>query len=144
MSGIRIRRNFDLPREIPEALSLVPFNVIGLRAIQTIQDKTKSGVDFQNHPFQPYSDFYKEIREQKGLRTDRVDLIVTNNMLSGMTANSDESGVVIGFLDGEQSNKAFSHVTGKGSLPNRDFFFIDDDDVDEILEIAMNFVDKAL
>jgi len=143
MSAIEIKRNFDLTLDIQGALEAIDYNELSLRAISIILEKTASSVDYQNQPFVNYSEFYKQVREEKGLPT-KPDLFFKGNMLSAITSDADNEGAVIGFLDRDSSNKAYQHVTGRGKLPVRDFFFINDDDMDDLTEIAMSFFDGKL
>jgi len=143
MPAIEIKRNFDLTLDIQGALEAIDYNELSLRAISIILEKTASSVDYQNQPFVNYSEFYKQVREDKGLPT-KPDLFFKGNMLSAITSDADNEGAVIGFLDRDSSNKAYLHVTGRGKLPVRDFFFINDDDMDDLTEIAMSFFDDEL
>jgi len=141
---VEVIRNFDLVEEIGDAIDSIDYDELMLRGIQIIKDKTESGVDYQNRPFRKYSKDYEETRLQKQLPINKVDLFFTGNMMSAITADSDNDGAVIKFLNKHDSGKAFSHIRGSGSLPVRDFFFFDDDDMDELLDMAMSFVDDEL
>jgi len=143
MSGVEVRRNFDLKLEVSQALDSIQYDALALKTIEIILEKTSSGVDFDNKPFVEYADFTKKVRKEKGLPTSKPDLFFTGNMLSGMTSIADNDGAVIGFLDRDSSNKAYRHVLGNG-VPVRDFFFINDDDGDELLDLAMSFFDDAM
>ena len=141
---ISVIRNFNLESEIDTAINSIDYDAVALKAIEIIKDKTESGVDFNNKRFKPYSNYYRDVRKEKGLQTNKVDLFFTGNMMSSITANSGDQSAVIKFLNRNDSGKAFAHIAGVGNLPVRDFFFFNDQDMDELLDIAMNFVDDKL
>lgn len=112
----------------------------GRRAIDKILERTNDGIDKKDNPFKKYSKAYiKSLAFQVyGKSAGQVNLKLSGEMQADIDViKTDRTGVTIGFRDGDQNDKAYGHVYGKGSLPVRDFWGLPDDDQEAIMKTVL-------
>lgn len=72
---------------------------IGNFLVSDILIRTAKGRDVEGLPFQPYSESYKKVRDDRDLPTDRVDLFFTGQMTSALTYEEAKTKVKVFFMN---------------------------------------------
>ena len=122
---------------------------IGQEILDIIRDKTAKKVDKDGIPFQPakYSKEYADSLEFKvfGKSKGEVNLKLTGDMLGLMDMVDDtRNTLTIGWTDSFQAKKASGHIVGANNLPVRDFFDLNDSDIQRIRDTFSSDVDSAI
>lgn len=119
---------------------------LGEYAMFRVKARTMQGKDASNQPFKPYSKDYAFFRESKGHQTSPVNLFFRGHMLAAMDVDADDTNATIFFNDQQQAAKAHGHHHGsaKTGLPERAFFALSDDDVDQLKQIITERIDKQV
>lgn len=95
---------------------------VGDLAIDLIQKRTRSGKDYRDESFEPYSSSYAEYREQTGRNPSPVSLEYEGIMLGAMTRGIVGDDVRLYFSNSDAGRIAQYHNAGAGDLPERRFF----------------------
>jgi hypothetical protein len=122
---------------------------VAVDQLARIKVRTLGGVDFEEEPFEPYSESHVAFRKdpprgQSPRPTDKVDLFFSGQMFGAMDWESIEGGVRLFFNDTQQAAKAHGlhHGYKPHELPARPFFEISDEDAVEIREQIEDAIDK--
>jgi hypothetical protein len=103
----------------------------GRSVIDKIKERTQSGIDKNDEPFEEYSESYKESDKFEifGKSEGDVNLTMSGEMLASMIPVAKTFGreITIEFTP-DQNNKAHGHVKGSNILPKRDFFGLPPDE----------------
>ena len=105
---------------------------------ERIIERSQSGVDINESPFDDYSEKYAE---SKGVSVGDVDMTLSSDMLENINYEF-KNGVIKIFVDENEAPRAYAHMTGfKGhptikNGPVRKFFGVNDDD-------AVNFAESV-
>lgn len=125
---------------VPQELSSVQRQAIGLDVIQFIIERTKNGLDINNNPFAEYKQSYKNTLDYKigHAASDKVNLTLSGEMLGTIRIISHGTGFIkLGFEDSEAAKKAqwVSSPTGQkaGKQSPRRFFGISQKDLNKII-----------
>lgn len=119
-----------------DVLMPVAFDQLARIKLRTARGESSSG-----QLFDPYAPEYENVRVDGGYSIAVVDLFFSGRMQAAMSAEVlNDTSVRLFFNDPAQGLKAFYHHTGAGNLPVRDFFSINDSDVEEITKD----VDRAI
>jgi len=100
-----------------------------------IKAKTRQGVDMNGAPFQPYSDAYakfkldytrgkRDISAARIGRANVVNLLLKGTMMHSMSVGKIKDGYEIFFSEKAMAVRAWTHHTGAGNMPKREFFGI--------------------
>ncbi len=109
---------------------------VGQLAIQFIVDRTLEGKDKNGKAFKAYKPSYynSKIFDIYGKSRGSVNLELTGEMHASIDVlKPTQKGVLIGITDFENETKADAHINGKGNLPKRDFWGINNDELDDIV-----------
>ena len=108
----------------------------GKRCIDSIIDRTLSGVDKNGKGFKKYSQAYKKSDVFKIYgKTNTVNLKLTGEMQAAIDViNVSPRTVTIGFISDTENDKAHGHVNGSNYLPVRDFWGISEKEQIAILK----------
>jgi hypothetical protein len=133
---------------VPQALTPVQREAIGLEVINFIIERTKNGLDINNNPFADYKQSYKDTFEYKvGHGGDStVNLTLTGEMLGTISIINHGTGFIkLGFTDSEAAKKAKWIQTPSGQKAGkqspRRFFGISQKDLNKI--VARNQSDET-
>jgi hypothetical protein len=135
-NSLQVAKNFEKqvrehPLQVKTALGRTAEFLIGL-----IKQRTARGKDYQGRSFPPYTNVYKEFREQAGRQTQFPDLNFSGQMLSSITQKSEPDYAVIYF-----ANK-FQNVKAIGNQKKRKFFAIGSQEIQPILNVFMKTYNK--
>ena len=130
-NSLQVAKNFEKqvrehPLQVKTALGRTAEFLIGL-----IKQRTSRGKDYQGRSFPPYTNVYKEFRQQAGRQTQFPDLNFSGQMLSSMTQKSEPSYAIIFF-----ANK-FQNIKALGNQSKRRFFAIGDKEAQPITNVFM-------
>jgi hypothetical protein len=102
--------------------------------IEKMKDRISEGLDRFGEPMAPYSEVYKSSFNYIAARKDgTVNMRLTGDMLGSLDVLSEDGGKVkIGFVGGEQQEKAYAHFMGTNKLPVRQFFGVTQREVDAV------------
>jgi hypothetical protein len=125
---------------VPQSLTSVQREAIGLEVIEFIIDRTKNGLDVNGNPFAAYKKSYKETFEyQIGHSGDSgVNLTLTGDMLGNISIINHGVGFIkLGFDDSQAAQKAkwIQAPSGQkqGKQSPRKFFGISEKDLNKII-----------
>ena len=135
-NSLQVAKNFEKqvkehPLQVKTALGRTAEFLIGL-----IKQRTARGKDYQGRSFPPYTNVYKEFRQQAGRQTQFPDLNFSGQMLSSITQKSEPDYAVIYF-----ANK-FQNVKAIGNQKKRKFFAIGSQEIQPILNVFMKTYNK--
>ena len=135
-NSLQVAKNFEKqvrehPLQVKTALGRTAEFLIGL-----IKQRTARGKDYQGRSFPPYTNVYKEFRQQAGRQTQFPDLTFSGQMLSSITQKSEPDYAVIYF-----ANK-FQNVKAIGNQKKRKFFAIGSQEIQPILNVFMKTYNK--
>jgi hypothetical protein len=135
-NSLQVAKNFEKqvrehPLQVKTALGRTAEFLIGL-----IKQRTSRGKDYQGRSFPPYTNVYKEFRQQAGRQTQFPDLNFSGQMLSSITQKSEPDYAVIYF-----ANK-FQNVKAIGNQKKRKFFAIGSQEIQPILNVFMKTYNK--
>jgi len=135
-NSLQVAKNFEKqvrehPLQVKTALGRTAEFLIGL-----IKQRTLRGKDYQGRSFPPYTNVYKEFRQQTGRQTQFPDLNFSGQMLSSITQKSEPDYAVIYF-----ANK-FQNVKAIGNQKKRKFFAIGSQEIQPILNVFMKTYNK--
>lgn len=135
-NSLQVAKNFEKqvrehPLQVKTALGRTAEFLIGL-----IKQRTLRGKDYQGRSFPPYTNVYKEFRQQAGRQTQFPDLNFSGQMLSSITQKSEPDYAVIYF-----ANK-FQNVKAIGNQKKRKFFAIGSQEIQPILNVFMKTYNK--
>ena len=135
-NSLQVAKNFEKqvrehPLQVKTALGRTAEFLIGL-----IKQRTSRGKDYQGRSFPPYTNVYKEFRQQAGRQTQFPDLTFSGQMLSSITQKSEPDYAVIYF-----ANK-FQNVKAIGNQKKRKFFAIGSQEIQPILNVFMKTYNK--
>ena len=135
-NSLQVAKNFEKqvrehPLQVKTALGRTAEFLIGL-----IKQRTARGKDYQGRTFPPYTNVYKEFRQQAGRQTQFPDLNFSGQMLSSITQKSEPDYAVIYF-----ANK-FQNVKAIGNQKKRKFFAIGSQEIQPILNVFMKTYNK--
>ncbi len=123
---------------------------IGLSVERRVRQRTRQGVDFEDSPFQDYSESYAKKRERKDLPTDKVNLQYTlyggsMEQLDHVIAR-DLSGVEVLFAtERAEDIMRYHNVEGAGeSKVIRQNMGVTEEDIDEIEDLVGQHIDDLL
>lgn len=118
--------------------------VIALAAIDKIVSRTLDGKDVNGRAFKPYSESYKKSKvfRMMGKKPGEVNLRLFGTML-GTIEVIDQAGskITLGWMDSTENAKAFNHNTGD-TLPKREFFGLNDSEVESLIEEFKDLVEE--
>ena len=109
-----------------------------------ITKRTQSGLDYKGTSFASYSKQYKKAKERSGRPGSPVNLTYRGHMLNGKTVKRIADGGKIWFPDSKQRKKAGWHNTGAGTLPERHFFELSNNNVKYIETYLLRKIHKAV
>lgn len=115
-------------------------NFIRLRTLE----RTAQGVDYLDNDFEPYSPEYAFFRERAGLPTSVVDLFFTGSMLSSLTFEADRYQVRLFFMPTQDKFGMDNPAKAYFLNENREFFALNPDDIDAIIDVSRQHVMAAL
>lgn len=125
---------------VPQNLTALQREAIGLDVVDFIIERTKNGLDINNEPFAPYKSSYKNTFEYKIGHggNSKVNLSLTGEMLGTISIISHGIGYIkLGFEDAEAAKKAkwIQAPSGQksGKQPPRKFFGISEKDLNKII-----------
>ncbi len=135
-NSLQVAKNFEKqvrehPLQVKTALGRTAEFLIGLS-----KQRTARGKDYQGRSFPPYTNVYKEFRQQAGRQTQFPDLNFSGQMLSSITQKSEPDYAVIYF-----ANK-FQNVKAIGNQKKRKFFAIGSQEIQPILNVFMKTYNK--
>ena len=135
-NSLQVAKNFEKqvrehPLQVKTALGRTAEFLIGL-----IKQRTARGKDYQGRSFPPYTNVYKEFRQQAGRQTQFPDLNFSGQMLSSITQKSEPDYAVIYF-----ANK-FQNVKAIDNQKKRKFFAIGSQEIQPILNVFMKTYNK--
>ena len=135
-NSLQVAKNFEKqvrehPLQVKTALGRTAEFLIGL-----IKQRTSRGKDYQGRSFPPYTNVYKEFRQQAGRQTQFPDLNFSGQMLSSITQKSEPDYAVIYF-----ANK-FQNVKAIDNQKKRKFFAIGSQEIQPILNVFMKTYNK--
>lgn len=100
-----------------------------------IYDRTLAGRDVEGKAFAPYSAAYRNWLAATGAgSTGKVDLYFTGGMLESMSARGEKDKGVVYFASSRGEELMLYHMRGEGGLPQRQFFAVSDEDVEELMK----------
>ena len=109
-----------LPRVIDKGLKQAGFQLLDI-----IRTKTQKGIDFNDRPFEAYSDSYRKQLQREG-KPLKVDLFYSGRMLGSLTPSgrtirkTGRHKVTVGFSNAQMRQRAlFNQVLNE---PKREFF----------------------
>ena len=124
-----IKKRFNrIERKFP---SIIDKGILqgGFQLLDIIRTKTKKGIDFNDRPFESYSDSYRKQLQREG-RATKVDLFYSGRMLGALTPSSKTirktgtNKVSVNFSNSQMLQRAlFNQVLGK---TKREFFGFND------------------
>lgn len=123
---------------------------LAVLAAERIDVRTAKGLDMYYEDFVSYSEEYEEWkRDHKDLDegdTMTVDLTLHGQMRAAKTPQVDSGEAVVGFTDRFQAIKADAHHHGKGHLPERPWFGIDENtkDMEKLQEEALFLMSRRI
>ena len=131
-----------LPRIIDKGVKQAGFQLVDI-----IRTKTKKGIDFNDRPFESYSDSYRKQLQREG-KPIKVDLFYSGRMLGALTPSprtvrkTGKNKISLGFSNSEMRQRAlFNQVLGN---PKREFFGFNNR-TEKIIQRTFNkFVEKEL
>jgi hypothetical protein len=102
---------------------------------KNIVDLTRLGVDMNRTPFKPYSEAYskykleytrgkRDISAFRIARASHVNLKLKGTMMHSMSVGKIKDGYEIFFSEKAMAVRAWTHHTGAGKMPKREFFGI--------------------
>jgi hypothetical protein len=102
--------------------------------VERIKQRTAAGVDFEGHPFMPYSQGYVKRKARKLGSASPVNLRYSGSMMNGLRAatSGDRTGMIR--VQPRDARKASAHVGGEGRMPVRDFLSNTQQELDQIAE----------
>jgi len=103
-----------------------------------IVKRTRSGVDSNGTPFEPYSKGYKSYRRKHNRKSSPVTLTYTGNMLNSAIASRSGSRTKIHLPQASENKKAGWHHFGKGNNPVRRFFELSEQNIDFLMNSIVN------
>lgn len=118
-------------------------DAVAQKAIDLILERTKKGRDWQGNKFQKYSSVYKKSDDFKIFgKTSAVDLTLSGDML-GLLDKIDDTRdkIALGWDDETENAKAANHIQGV-TLPKRDFFNLNDKELDKLRKFAKDFLNE--
>ena len=130
-------------RAARKKMSISFFARFGVKTIDKIFERTLSGLDYNGKPFPKYSEEYKKSLEFKIYgKSDKVNLLLSGEMLNSMTWLSRRNGDLKVYILGKHNNdKARGHHSGKyGKSKNikvRRFLGLSNSEENEILESSL-------
>ena len=120
-----IKKRFNrIERKFP---SIIDKGILqgGFQLLDIIRTKTKKGIDFNDRPFEAYSNSYRKQLQREG-KPIKVDLFYSGRMLGALTPSprtvrkTGENKISLGFSNSEMRQRAlFNQVLGN---PKREFF----------------------
>ena len=120
-----IKKRFNrIERKFP---SIIDKGILqgGFQLLDIIRTKTKKGIDFNDRPFESYSDSYRKQLQREG-KPIKVDLFYSGRMLGALTPSprtvrkTGKNKISLGFSNSEMRQRAlFNQVLGN---PKREFF----------------------
>ena len=117
----------------------------GFQLLDIIRTKTQKGIDFNDRPFEAYSDSYRKQLQREGKAT-KVDLFYSGRMLGALTPSgrtirkTGTNKVSINFSNSQMLQRAvFNQVLGKNK---REFFGFNDKTANIIRKQFNRFVAK--
>jgi hypothetical protein len=121
-------------------------SIFAQEAIQTIIDRTQSGVDKNGKKFKEYSETYTEssLFKTYGKSESPVDLLLTGDMQAAINFKIGSKDRVSVLIEDDQADKAEGHIkgtrskNGKRHLPKRDFFGLSDKEIVTALKKAIS------
>jgi hypothetical protein len=147
-------------------------NRLGLGAIRRVKDRTRRGLDVHGNPFQPYSDEYRQLKLDAGLKTPdpartvtlswgvrrlkrtskdepgAIEASWTDTMLDylGHLVSPDLDAVEVFFTNPRKEKLArFHSIDGAGrSKIIREFFALSGDDLDALAGLVEGDVNELL
>jgi hypothetical protein len=98
-------------------------------------EKTAKSKDIDGEKFKKYSKSYKKSAAfKKAGKTNKVNLELKGEMLAFIAPLKETANTVtIGWESSKQGGKAHGHITGGGKLPVRDFFGLNDEDIEKVV-----------
>jgi len=111
------------------------FSEVGNFIIASILQRTSEGKDYKGRLFKPYTPRYRMFREEKGLPTDKVDLMVSGSMLSAMTFKTSNDRVSVFFQNTSDRNDVKNPLKAFSLNRTRKFFALSSEDIRSIAEI---------
>ena len=103
----------------------------GLKGVEIIRTRTKSGKDVNGKKFKEYSEVYKVVKKNKrpGVDIDKPDLILTGKMMANLKLkSSSKKDAVIGFTGKETIKMASNNAI-------RRFFDFSKKEFDRIMQV---------
>ena len=142
-----IKKRFNrIERKFP---SIIDKGILqgGFQLLDIIRTKTKKGIDFNDRPFESYSDSYRKQLQREG-KPIKVDLFYSGRMLGALTPSprtvrkTGKNKISLGFSNSEMRQRAlFNQVLGN---PKREFFGFNNR-TEKIINKQFNkFVEKEL
>ena len=120
-----IKKRFNrIERKFP---SIIDKGILqgGFQLLDIIRTKTKKGIDFNDRPFESYSDSYRKQLQREG-KPIKVDLFYSGRMLGALTPSprtvrkTGKNKISISFSNAEMNQRAlFNQVLNE---PKREFF----------------------
>jgi len=126
---------------------LVPQTIvdrIGHYLSLAIKSRTARGVDPSGDRFAPYAPGTVESRTRRQRPTKHVDLNDTGRMLAAVTFDATPRRVRVFFADATQAEKGFYLDSGTKRMPERPFFRLGLDDVNEIMSMLDDRLTEVL
>jgi hypothetical protein len=112
--------------------------------LNKILDKTAASKDIDGDKFTKYSKAYKKSAAFKRAgKTSKVNLELKGEMLAFIAPLKETANTVtIGWESSKQGGKAHGHITGGNKLPVRDFFGLNDEDIEKVVSKFADEIDE--
>ena len=118
---------------------------LGFFAETQILTRTIEGKDFQGAAFEGYSAGYAKRRKAKGRPVSKADLFFSGRMQGLVTHKvGSDSSVRLFIAGGHQAMIGAAHHFGRGRVPQREWFDLNDQDIDQIHDMVVKAVEKII